>query len=578
MIARIVGFLILVVSLYVPSNITAAEPASAEVQDVLFLHPQGLLNVRLQILRGGQGYQAAWGEFLWEIFEGLDTDGSFDLDYQEFRRGDWAQFRARNAETGYTVAVDRSFLDFDANPQDEIVTFSEVVEALGQCCCQASYGGQTNPGRSVAQDALFAALDHNENEELEAEEIAGAFMSLRQLDRNDDELYTASELQPEANPQSNGAIVGSFQFMVSDPGSSAVATVPVITPPPGTSPELLAKYVLGFYYRPPVKQENESEDADDTPQADAAAATLSREEFAIADAMFDVIDADANSQLDLQELSAWLATREADVELIVRLDAGLKDTERVEIVSPSSPQSESLGMSVEKNDKGEVRINVLSTQVVVTAAGPGDIEQQLKNFKNSFKQYDGDNNDYLDANEARQIGISGDFSRIDADNNGQLFFEEIADYRRHEAQMAAQRNDLAITNRGSTLFEIVETSGNQQLSARELSQFDQVTAGWDYDHNNAVAMKEIPRRYQLSVRPGTPNRVDGTFLALPTGRIVTSQRSQQGEQTWFDRMDRNGDGDLSPREFLGPPEDFERLDADHDQLLSEEEAAALTAD
>jgi hypothetical protein len=38
-------------------------------------------------------------------------------------------------------------------------------------------------------------------------------------------------------------------------------------------------------------------------------------------------------------------------------------------------------------------------------------------------------------------------------------------------------------------------------------------------------------------------------------------------------MDRNRDGDVSRREFLGPRAAFERLDADGDGLITAEEAA-----
>jgi hypothetical protein len=38
-------------------------------------------------------------------------------------------------------------------------------------------------------------------------------------------------------------------------------------------------------------------------------------------------------------------------------------------------------------------------------------------------------------------------------------------------------------------------------------------------------------------------------------------------------MDRNQDGDVSWKEFLGPRHVFEELDTDHDGLIDPEEAA-----
>ncbi|HLW67161.1 MAG TPA: hypothetical protein VKS79_17745, partial [Gemmataceae bacterium] len=62
-----------------------------------------------------------------------------------------------------------------------------------------------------------------------------------------------------------------------------------------------------------------------------------------------------------------------------------------------------------------------------------------------------------------------------------------------------------------------------------------------------------------------PNRMQPTRVALPARGPL-----------WFRMMDRNGDGYVSRREFLGSKEEFDRIDTNHDELISPEEAEAVT--
>jgi hypothetical protein len=50
-----------------------------------------------------------------------------------------------------------------------------------------------------------------------------------------------------------------------------------------------------------------------------------------------------------------------------------------------------------------------------------------------------------------------------------------------------------------------------------------------------------------------------------------------GGPLWFRKMDHNGDGDISPCEFLDTPEQFKKLDLDGDGLINREVAEQTEA-
>jgi Ca2+-binding EF-hand superfamily protein len=84
-------------------------------------------------------------------------------------------------------------------------------------------------------------------------------------------------------------------------------------------------------------------------------------------------------------------------------------------------------------------------------------------------------------------------------------------------------------------------------------------AGWDANHDGRLSWNELPQLFELTWSLGPPRRPS------PASSIA---RSQEAAPNWFRNMDRNGDGDVSPREFLGPLEDFQKLDSDRDGLIS----------
>lgn len=116
------------------------------------------------------------------------------------------------------------------------------------------------------------------------------------------------------------------------------------------------------------------------------------------------------------------------------------------------------------------------------------------------------------------------------------------------------------------------------------------------------ATQRMTCRNNLKQIPLAIYNYKGVFRVLPPRRVLSSENQYQNEPsnqlgglafipgisneilqrravirdcTWkgrgFNLMDRNADGDVSRREFTGSPNAFDRLDQDHDGLLSHRE-------
>jgi hypothetical protein len=105
-----------------------------------------------------------------------------------------------------------------------------------------------------------------------------------------------------------------------------------------------------------------------------------------------------------------------------------------------------------------------------------------------------------------------------------------------------------------------------------------VLESWDTDKDGFIAQKELPRQFQLTLSHGL--RVGNARFAVvgaPRSRFDSLPGSGKKGPVWFRKMDKNGDGDVSRREFLGSDEDFRRIDTDGNGLIDVEEAERADA-
>jgi Ca2+-binding EF-hand superfamily protein len=183
-----------------------------------------------------------------------------------------------------------------------------------------------------------------------------------------------------------------------------------------------------------------------------------------------------------------------------------------------------------------------------------------------LRQRDADKNGYLNEGEFLGLGLpSLDYKTADVNSDGMLFPEEL---RAKLDELIARETShvrLQASFERQPLFTKLDADGDMRLSRRELRVADGVLSSVDLDGDGRVGLAEFGGRYRLAF--SVPTLLDGAnprmvaqVEAMPRG---PSRRSMEGPK-WFSAMDRNGDGDIALREFLGSVEVFETLDADED--------------
>jgi Ca2+-binding EF-hand superfamily protein len=214
------------------------------------------------------------------------------------------------------------------------------------------------------------------------------------------------------------------------------------------------------------------------------------------------------------------------------------------------------------------------TRLVMALRTFDPVSAAITDAREQFNRLDVDQNGYLDRDELKEnIRFQrGLFETIDTDNDGKIFWPEMEAYVRSRAEAAATRCDIVLHDLGHGFFEALDLNHDGRLGLRELRAAPDTLRRLRKPGQTVLRPNDPPKRLHLEV-------VRGSFQLFGTGptgestvpQIIAQPRTPVGP-IWFQRMDRNQDGDLTWKEFLGPRHVFEELDTDHDGLIDPKEA------
>jgi Ca2+-binding EF-hand superfamily protein len=203
-----------------------------------------------------------------------------------------------------------------------------------------------------------------------------------------------------------------------------------------------------------------------------------------------------------------------------------------------------------------------------------------------INQYDTDKNGYLDEKDApaNQAFLKQNFKTWDADENGQVVVDEIKMFYELQQRPQNYRASVAAADMGGSLLTAMDTSGDNRLGLREMRTAAERLKTFDKDGDGAVSRAEVPSTIRFAVARGgfAYSFLGGRGMAAwggGQGGFVVRGGQPQPQQAhaleWFTRMDRNGDGDVTLKEFPGDEEQFKTLDTNGDGFLERKEAESI---
>jgi Ca2+-binding EF-hand superfamily protein len=557
-------------------------PAPGDSQDFVYFGDARPVLVRLHIHVDGKPLARSYDDFIDHLFKYLDTNKDGVLSKEEAERVPPPQVLFNSG--GFFNFRPPTLAALDANKDGKVSReeLADYVRKNGGPTFQLNYQGaganiqgdviivnaigQAAPSAEDANEALFKILDTNKDGKLSKEELVAAPAVLAKLDQDEDEMITMEELLPNSN-----AGAGGLAFVPVVPGGRQQPQAgPFMALGPGNSTDRLARELLKRYSKDKGK-------------------TLTRADLGLDKETFNALDADHDGSLDGEELARF-GDRPADLEAAVYFGQRQSNQPAVDVLQAGGRPGALAGKARLGND-GSLTLTLGSTRLELRVGGqvgPNNARGIRQQYIAQFKQADRDNNGYLDMDEARRSPFfRNTFKLMDRDGDGKLFENEMLAYvdamAGLQVKALAAVASLSIADEGKGIFDLIDTNRDSRLSVRELRNAVKLVAELDQDGDGAISRAEIPRHYRMTVQRGPANNAGGfggrRVVLVANGTRFGNRPIPQptAGPLWFRKMDRNHDGDVSRREFLGTDEEFRRIDTDGDGLISAEEAERYDA-
>ena len=497
-------------------------PSESGQHDMLMMLPQGPVHLRVRISDDDKPLKKKRDDYLKHLVSTLDTDQDGKISRTETTKHPLFTSGRRFQGNSFlnSLRTRRPYTDREIE--------LAVNKAAGQF---VSY--RQNNALADQDLSVFRVLDADESGLVERVEMRLAPARIASRDSDFDQCVTFDEFV------SDGAM------------NENVIVNPLDSQPPGAiHSELLRDANEPILAARLVKRYDEDRDAH-----------LTAGELGWDDERIDDLDADDDDRLSVKEL-AKIATALPDIWL--EIDLSKDSSEAMKVVGKPSPDVE-----VSRADLVRLKRGGLSLSVGYRHRDP--MQEATQNAQTAFNAIDVDANGYLDRDEIaeHQRFERYLFDAMDRNDDDRVFAEEMMTYVKEYTEPASTSCQVTLLDTGNGFFQMLDGNADGRISIRELRGCESTLVGVA-DDEKQINPSKLTKSYRIEIQRGGISlfgRVDRPSAETPAALL-----KPPSGPIWFQRMDRNGDGDLTWDEFLGPREEFHKLDADKDDLINENEA------
>lgn len=531
-----------------PPTATPSEaPKGTPSRMLLFLSDFPLV-VDLHINVEGKPLENSFSDFIDGMLKNADTDQDGTPKWEEVR--EHPKFRYGSyGNTAFRGVNFKTVLDsYDIN-RDGIFDRDEAPRFLTQNAGGArafSLRSQGSLGRPLTPETeLFRLLDTDQDGAISEQEANEATLRLRMKDADSDEIVSAAELIQKTMDDGAG---------------------PEMSSPRATALEDTSKHIWTACHWNPIFTALD--------RLYAIRNVKSSRHTPLLAELLSQLDENHDGRLRAKEIEGLLNV-EPHLVIEVNFDSTPKADEaptvsplRVLKVAPALQDDVTATLTENRLDvhvRGSV-ISIFARDLIARA----DYEAQAKGI---LAQFDKDQNGYLEESEIPpESPVVAPIEVVDTNGDSKLYPDEIAIYLADRNQARRVQVHAAETPRGDFLFAAIDLNQDERLDLGEMTQAKTSIMKCDRSGDQFVTEEEIPASYVMTIARGDLGDRNELF------RIVSTRPNTvvRDAPLWFRKMDRNSDGFISPREFLGAPERFSKADANNDRLLSLEECASLS--